>query len=406
MLAWAAVVLALALGVLSSVVLVRRSVKERRETERVRAMFTRYVSPVVVDELLARKDPRIFEGRAGYATILFCRIWNFSLFSENLKPDETLRYLNEFYTLAGQSIHKHRGMIDKFLGDGVMAVFGMPLDDPHQEEHAIAAALDIVRLVAAMNGRWVQQGRKPFRVGIGINSGNVISGDTGFARRREYTVVGTEVAVASRLQEMTEEFGAFILASAATHDVVREMYSAVAIKNIPLRGMRRVQTAYVIRGLARHSKDDTLLLPPPGAFRTTAISEKAAPGVEASPPSAQAAPPSEPAEPAAAAPKGADDSELTRRRKRKRRLSAAPTPDIEKDLERDRFSAPQPEPRKSYYDRALIPPQREFAPATLEIPELAAKKRTFESAEPALPEIPAPPMTYEDGHGPPMELPP
>jgi len=416
MLAWAVVLVAVILAGVTASVLVRRAVEERRGADRIRSVFSRYVSPYVVEEILARKDPRIFEGRSGTATILFCRIWNFALFAENLTPDQTLRYLNEFYTLTGASIQKHHGMIDKFLGDGIMGVFGLPLDDPHQAEHAIDAALDIVRLVNAMNTRWKAQGRKPFQIGIGINSGEVISGDTGFARRREYTAVGNAVIVASRLQEATEQFGAFVLASSSTYDVVREMYTAVPMQGIPLRGMRQLQTAYVIRGLARHGKDDALLLPSPQAFRQTIVAERERAAAAAAPPeqtpsteapaaqtavtaaqpprangeTALEAPPPEPAPDQLAAPPAA----AAEGRKRKRRLISQS--DVAATAASGgRFETPQPEPRKPDAANLWIPPQREYSPA-----------KTYESAEPALPELPAPPMTYEDQHGPPLELPP
>ena len=406
----------LALGVLGlaiySYVSFQRGLKERRETQRVRDIFSRYVSPTVVDEVLARKDPRLFEGRSGHATMLFCRIWNFSLFSEELEPAQTLRYLNEFYTLTGASIQKHRGMIDKFLGDGVMAVFGMPLDDPFQEEHALNAALDIVRLVAAMNGRWTAQGRKPIRIGIGLSSGKVISGDTGFAGRREYTVVGSEVTVASRLQEMTEQFGAFILAAASTFDPVREQFSGVLIKNIPIRGMRRVLSAFVIRGLARYAQDEKLLLPSPAAFRTTQISERDIPPPElVLTPVAAAAANGAPETPPRASPKAPDLRDVRRRKKKKRQISQG-TPDFAQQVDQDRFLAPQPEPQKAY-ENTWIPPARDFAPktpeykpGTIDIPEIGSRKHVYESAAPAMPELPGPPMTYEDGQGPPMQLPP
>lgn len=404
---------ALAIGVLAlgiySYISFQRALKEKREAERVRAMFSRYVSPTVVDEVLARKDPRLFEGRSGHATMLFCRIWNFALVSEDLEPAQTLRYLNEFYTLTGASIQKHRGMIDKFLGDGIMAVFGMPLDDPFQEEHALNAALDIVRLVAAMNGRWTAQGRKPIRIGIGISSGKVISGDTGYGGRREYTVVGTEVTIASRLQELTEEFGAFILAAASTFDPVREQFSGVLIKNIPIRGMRRVLSAFVIRGLARHAKDDKLLLPSAGAFRTTTVSDQETPLPQASAPITNGAPERQSAPPPA--PPKRDESDALRRKKKKRHISTPP-PDFAKQVEKDRFTAPAPEPKKSLEqswappDYPFPPKPKEYAPGKIEIPEIGSKKHVYESAEPAMPELPGPPMTYEDGAGPPMQLPP
>ena len=168
------------------VVLVRRWRTEQAEVRRVRSTFSRYVAPHIVEELLSRKDDRIFTGREQRATILVCRIWNFSHFMEDLTPEQTLRYLNEFYAMAGSSIERQHGVLHRFLEDGAVGIFGIPLEDHHQEDHALRAAINIVRLVNVMQQKWAQQGRRALRVGVGVNSGMVIAGDAGFGNRREY----------------------------------------------------------------------------------------------------------------------------------------------------------------------------------------------------------------------------
>src|ERR1700691_1310608 len=185
------------------VVLIRRWRTEQAEVRRVRSTFSRYVPPSIVEELLSRKDERIFTGRDLPATILVCRIWNFSHFMEDLTPEQTLRYLNEFYAMAGSSIERQHGVLHRFLEDGVVGVFGVPLEDHQQEDHALRAGINIVRLMSVMHDKWVGQNRKPLRVGVGINTGEVIAGDAGFAQRREYTIVGSPVAFAHRLQTAT-----------------------------------------------------------------------------------------------------------------------------------------------------------------------------------------------------------
>ncbi|HVA38893.1 MAG TPA: adenylate/guanylate cyclase domain-containing protein [Candidatus Dormibacteraeota bacterium] len=243
------------------------------EGARVRALFSRYLSPSVVDELLARKGERALEGHSVTATILYARIWNFTLHQEQLTPEQTLQYVNEFYTLAGEAIQRHRGTIDRFLPDGIVAIFGAPLEDPHQEEHAVRAAIDIVRYVSAMSARWSQQKRRPLKVGCAVGTGKVIAGDTGFQERRAYTVVGAEVTFVERLQEVTENINALVLVNEATYEPIREIFTAVPTSALPLRGIKRVARAYVIRGLARHAAADELLLPSPHAFRSTIVHE-------------------------------------------------------------------------------------------------------------------------------------
>lgn len=252
------------------VVLVRRWRTEQAEVRRVRSTFSRYVPPAIVEELLNRKDERIFTGRDMRATILVCRIWNFSHFMEDLTPEQTLRYLNEFYAMAGSSIERHRGVLHRFLEDGVVGIFGVPLEDHHQEDHALRAAINIVRLVNVMQQKWAQQGRRALRVGVGVNSGVVIAGDAGFANRREYTVVGPDVTLAHRLQAATFDLNAYIVASRATVEPIEDLYNLVPISGIPLNGVRALMDASIVRGRKRN---DSLLMPKADAFANTVIDD-------------------------------------------------------------------------------------------------------------------------------------
>ena len=251
-------------------VLVRRWRKEQAEVKRVRSTFSRYVAPAIVEELLSRKDERIFTGRDLRATILVSRIWNFSHFMEDLTPEQTLRYLNEFYAIAGTSIERQHGVLHRFLEDGVVGVFGIPLEDHHQEDHALRAAINIVRLVNVMQQKWTQQGRRPLRVGVGVNTGRVIAGDAGFASRREYTIVGPDVTLAHRLQAATFDLNAYIVAARSTIEAVEDLYNLVPISGIPLNGVRALMDASIVRGRKRN---DSLILPKAEAFANTVIDE-------------------------------------------------------------------------------------------------------------------------------------
>lgn len=350
--------------VIGLVFVLRRYRAEQREVERLRVMFSRYVAPAVVEELLRRKDARLYTGKSMHATILVCRIWNFAGFSEAMTPEETLRYLNEFFALAGTSIQKHRGMIDKFLSDGIIGVFGVPIEDPFQEEHALRAALDIVRLVAAMDQRWAAQGRRSFQVGIGISSGKVIAGDAGYDDRREFTVVGSETLFAAQLQQTTPDLNAYIVASNSTCDVVRDMFTLVPISGVPLPGIKRLADAFIVRGLKKYDRDD-LKLPRNDAFADTTITPPEPPPA---PVQLQPAGP-----PAVAAP-----------------VRNSPQPDAD---------PPPAEPMR----RRTQPPDRTTA---FDLPELRIPRFRGADEGPIMPDPPPPRATYEDGDGPPMQLPP
>jgi len=329
-----------------AVVAWRRWRAEQRELARVRATFARYVGPSVVDMLLARKDERIFTGREVRATVLVCRIRNFAHFIEPLSPDETLRYLNEFYALTGTAIQRHRGIIDTFLGDGIVAVFGVPVDNPTQEDDALQAALEIVRHVVAMRNRWAKQHRKPFTVGIGVNTGNMIAGDAGFRDRREYTVVGSEATFAHRLQEAAFALNAFIVASRSTCEFLTTEYKLVPVSGVPLPGVRRLLDAFVVR--AREGATERFTVPVDAMIETT---------IETPEPAAPVAP--------------ASGVPATR---------TAMTPESELPVARPRKT----QPRQSTLETAAIPDGWIFPQGDL---------------EPILPDPPAPRATYQDRGG-------
>ena len=239
-----------------------RYLNERDESHRLRALFSRYVPEHVVDEVLARGDLRQLWAERHYATVLCCRIRNFGFFSEELSAEDTLRHLNQFYAVAGRAIVRHGGVIERLHADGITAVFGVLTSDTFQEERALRAAVRIIRLANAMNARWQAQGRRPFEAFAGVNSGPVVAGEVGFAQRREFAIVGNPAHVASRLQQAAEEINASIVAAAATYEPVAEQFVAVPASALPLAGLRRLQRAYIIRGLAKLADEELLHLPP------------------------------------------------------------------------------------------------------------------------------------------------
>lgn len=280
----AAVVGLLAAGAAAALtILALRYLNEREELSRLRALFSRYVPQHVVDEILSRRDLRLLWAQRHYATVLCCRIRNFGFFSEELSAEETLRHLNEFYAVAGRAIVRHGGVIERLHADGITAVFGVLTSDTFQEERALRAALRMVRLANAMNSRWQALGRRPFQVYVGVNSGPVVAGEVGFAQRREFAIVGHPAHVASRLQQAAEDINASILAAAATYEPAAEQFVGLPINTLPLPGLRRLQKAYIIRGLAKRSEEELLHLPPEISALQTVVENAAAPAAPAAP---------------------------------------------------------------------------------------------------------------------------
>jgi len=312
----------------------------------------------VIEDLLARKDPRLFEAREYYATILTVRIRNFALFAEALSPEETLRYLNEFYTIVGQAVARHRGMIEGLRGDTVTAVFGVLIEEKFQEERALRAGLDIMRITAAMEARWRAQSRKPFTVGMGVNSGKIVAGDTGYKDRREFAIIGNPAHVAARLEAASEELNASIIASESTYDVVRDLFVGVPTSSLPLRGLKRLQNAYIIRGLTRRaSVEFSLTLPSQRSFKETVV----------------------------------------------RTYEPPETPVVEPDAYIPKNEPPPPEPARV---DAASKPANTLDERVTGLPFDLPRFSRFDDDSPALPEPPPVLGTYEDDHGPPFQLPP
>ena len=192
---------------------------ERAEKDRLSEMFESYVSPEVLTYL--RSADIHAEGAEKHATVLFCDLRNFTAFSENLKPPELLALLNRYFEGLVECLIQHGAYIDKFIGDAVMAVFGAPLEHAEDAHCAVRAALDMQRYLDAMN-REQAFGNLRLSMGIGIHSGGVVAGDIGARSRREYTVIGDTVNLASRIEALNKTYGTRILISEDTRAVIRE----------------------------------------------------------------------------------------------------------------------------------------------------------------------------------------
>ncbi|AKT37271.1 adenylate/guanylate cyclase domain-containing protein [Chondromyces crocatus] len=176
------------------------------ERNRVVNLFGQHVSAAVVDDLLARKAGAQSEVRK--VCVMFLDIRNFTAFAEQRSPEEVVAYLNSVFEFMIESVNEHRGIVNKFLGDGFMAVFGAPLSDPDYCRNAVAAGLEIV---AKIEARVASGEIPPTRVGIALHAGEAVVGNVGSTMRKEYTVIGDVVNVASRVEALNKELGSQLL---------------------------------------------------------------------------------------------------------------------------------------------------------------------------------------------------
>ncbi|MEZ5605198.1 MAG: adenylate/guanylate cyclase domain-containing protein [Burkholderiaceae bacterium] len=181
------------------------------------ALFGEYVSPELVEQMA--RDPfsyRIARSTNRELTILFADIRGFTRIAETMEPEALREYINAFLTGMTGIIHAHRGTVDKYIGDAVMAFWGAPVDDPAHADHAVSAALAMQEEVRRMSETLRARGLPPLAVGIGINTGVVRVGDMGSKLRRAYTVIGDAVNLASRLEGLTKQYEVPIIVGEGT----------------------------------------------------------------------------------------------------------------------------------------------------------------------------------------------
>jgi adenylate cyclase len=193
---------------------------ERRKT---RAVFSRYVSPDVVEELM--KDPDSIElgGAKKVVTIMFADIRGFTAYSENKDPVDVITRLNEYLTVMTRTIQKHGGTLDKYLGDGLMAFFGAPIYYEDHVERAVRTAVEMQEAIKQLNTVWAtRDGSPPLLVAIGINTGPAVVGNVGSPERMDYTLIGEDVNLASRTEALTKLFETLVLVSERSYDALPE----------------------------------------------------------------------------------------------------------------------------------------------------------------------------------------
>jgi adenylate cyclase len=188
----------------------RHAVEEAAARERVTNLFGQHVSPAVVERLLERPAEVAEETRE--ICVMFLDIRNFTAQARARTPAEVVTFLNGAFAFMIDVVDGHGGFINKFLGDGFMAVFGAPLDDRDAPRHAVAAARAIL---AEIDGRGLAQGAWPLRVGMGLHAGPAVVGNVGSPRRKEFTAIGDTVNLASRLEQLNKDFGSRLLVSDA-----------------------------------------------------------------------------------------------------------------------------------------------------------------------------------------------
>jgi adenylate cyclase len=221
--------------------------------KRIRSTMARYMSAEVAEQLLAAGEA-VLGGKDQKVSVLFSDVRNFTAMSEALGARETVSMLNEYFERMVDVIFSHRGVLDKFIGDAVMALFGVPFNGEHDADDAVRVANTMFVALRELNEVRRGEGKAPLDIGVGISTGIVVVGNIGSTRRMEYTAIGDSVNLASRLESATKFYGSKILLSEFTRS---ELTHKTLLREIDLLRVQGRQEPVAIYEAMDHLTETT-----------------------------------------------------------------------------------------------------------------------------------------------------
>ena len=217
---------------------VYRYMTEEREKKKVRNAFQYYLTASVITEML--KDPSKLKlgGNKKQLTVLFSDIRGFTTISEQLSPEELVHFLNEYLTAMTDIVFKYDGLLDKYMGDAIMAVYGAPLDQADHALRTCRTALEMLQTLKKLQIKWSAEGKPFMNIGVGINTGDMVVGNMGSQMRFDYTVMGDSVNLASRLEGINKEYGTNIVISEFTYAIVKDDFFCRELDAVRVKGKK------------------------------------------------------------------------------------------------------------------------------------------------------------------------
>jgi len=204
------------------------------------------MDPAIAAQMLEGGGSDLLGGASKEATVMFTDVRGFTTITEEYGPQGTVSFLNEYFTLMVECINKQGGMLDKFIGDAIMACFGLPAAHEDDPDRAVKTAISMIRELWAWNEQRQKLGLKTVDMGIGLNTDTVVSGNIGSPKRMDYTVIGDGVNLASRLESACKAYSAHILASESTITKLRGTYRYRDIDLVVVKGKTRPVRVYEI----------------------------------------------------------------------------------------------------------------------------------------------------------------
>ncbi len=209
-----------------------------------RKALERFLSSSIVEKILANPDQVHLGGENQTATVLFADIRGFTRMSENMEPQRVVELLNEYFTEMTDLIFDNGGTLDKYLGDGIMALFGAPIAKPDDVQRSVKTAIEMQRAMKQLNKAWEEKGQRPLKMGIGVNTGQVTAGNIGSTKRMDYTCIGDAVNLSSRL--CANAAGGQILVSESTFRSVQANFPTKKLEAIRVKGKEMPVEVYEI----------------------------------------------------------------------------------------------------------------------------------------------------------------
>lgn len=209
---------------------------ESRSKRQFTELFGQYVPPELVDEMARNPESYSMEGRRAELSVLFSDIRGFTTISEAMEPEELASLMNEYLGSMTTVVQWHRGTLDKYIGDAIMAFWGAPVDDPHHARHAVMTALDMQKALVPLNAILVAKGKPHISIGVGVNTGMMTVGDMGSPIRKAYTVLGDAVNLASRLEGITKTYGVGVVVGEVTREATRRDFVYRELDKVRVKG--------------------------------------------------------------------------------------------------------------------------------------------------------------------------
>jgi adenylate cyclase len=233
------------------VVILIRFIKEEKSKRLIKSIFSQYVSPTVVEELI--KDPSKLKlgGEKRELTVFFSDVRAFTTFSENHTPEQVVEALNEYLDAMTAVIFKWHGTLDKYVGDEIMAIWGAPLPQPNHAELAVRCCWEQLSELRKLQSKWKAEGRAILDIGMGLNTGEMITGNIGSAMHKDYTVIGDAVNLGARLESETRHYGTaekpcYLIISEFTYKYIKDIVTVKSLGQVKVKGKNQPVSIYEV----------------------------------------------------------------------------------------------------------------------------------------------------------------